>query len=45
MIYEGIQGWFDFEGFYDSLINTYNNALFVEIGAWKGKSTSFMAEN
>lgn len=44
MIYETIQGWFNYAGFYDLMINRFDNAVFVEIGAWKGKSTTYMAE-
>lgn len=44
MIYENIQGWFNYAGFYDMMIDRFNNAVFVEIGAWKGKSITYMAE-
>lgn len=48
MIYKKIQGWFDFEDFYDFILSQFtnrtDNLIFVEIGVWKGKSTAFMAE-
>lgn len=39
-----ISGWFDFNDFYEFIINKFNNAIFVEIGTWKGKSIVFMAK-
>ena len=44
MIYENIQGWFNYESFYDAMIERFDNANFVEIGAWKGKSACYMGE-
>lgn len=47
MIYKSIPGWFDFEAFYDLMIQTLNKkeySTFVEIGVWKGRSTAYMAE-
>jgi len=44
MIYENIKGWFNYEGFYDAMIERFDNANFVEIGAWKGKSACYMGE-
>ena len=44
MIYEKIQGWFNYEGFYDMMIERFDDATFVEIGAWKGKSACYMGE-
>lgn len=42
--YQNIQGWFDYEGLYRKIIsNLTNNSHIVEIGCWKGKSTSFLA--
>lgn len=40
MIYKSIPGWFDFEAFYDLMIQTLNKkeySTFVEIGVWKGR--------
>lgn len=44
MIYEKIQGWFNYEGFYDMMLERFDNATFVEIGAWKGRSACYMGE-
>ena len=44
MIYENIKGWFNYESFYDEMIERFDNANFVEIGAWKGKSACYMGE-
>lgn len=45
MKYENIDGWFDFEDIYDFVIEKANNGeIFVELGAWLGKSTAYMAE-
>lgn len=40
--YETIEGWFDFESIYSEAVNKFDDALFVEIGSWLGKSTSYM---
>lgn len=43
-IYQKISGWFDFDDIYlDQIINCTRPAHFVEVGAWKGKSTAYMA--
>jgi len=44
MIYEKIHGWFGFRDLYDKVLGENENAVFVEIGTWKGKSASYMAE-
>ena len=41
--YQKIEGWFDFQDIYKSAVDKYDNAHFVEIGSWKGKSAAFMA--
>lgn len=42
--YNNIQGWFDFETLYQIVVQTSNdNAHFVEVGTWKGKSAAFLA--
>jgi Methyltransferase domain len=44
--YQYIEGWFDFPLFYSFLVDQYdkpNNAIFVEVGCWKGCSTSYLA--
>jgi predicted O-methyltransferase YrrM len=42
--FQNIQGWFGFDGLYQQRVHGVESpAHFVEIGAWKGKSTAFMA--
>ena len=42
--YNNIEGWFDFQPVYTSMVEKFgDNSLFVEIGAWLGKSTAYMA--
>ncbi len=42
--YQNIQGWFNFENIYRYMANTIkDNDHYVEVGAWKGRSTAFMA--
>jgi len=43
-IWEGIDGWFNFHNFYTNMVGRFNDATFVEIGCWEGKSTTFMAD-
>jgi hypothetical protein len=43
-IWEGINGWFNFHNFYTNMVGRFDNATFVEIGCWEGKSTTFMAD-
>lgn len=41
--YHRIDGWFNMEEQYIQLLNNVeDNGIFVELGAWKGKSTSFI---
>jgi len=44
--YETIEGWFDFDDIYELALSRYGSrpARFVEIGAYKGRSTCYMAE-
>lgn len=43
--YETIQGWFNCPELYTEMVNRVkDSAKFVEIGCWKGKSSSYMAE-
>ena len=42
-MYNKIQGWFTFPNLYKSVVEKFDNAIFVEVGAWKGKSVAFMA--
>jgi len=41
--YNTIEGWFYNTDLYSKVVKDYDNAHFVEIGVWKGRSTSFMA--
>jgi len=41
--YQKIDGFFDFEDIYKSTVNEFDNAHFVEVGAWLGKSACYMA--
>ena len=42
--YEDIDGWFDYEDIYREMVEqAEDGARFVEIGAWLGRSTAFMA--
>jgi hypothetical protein len=42
--YKEIEGWFNMEDQYLELLkNTPEEGIFVELGAYKGKSTSFIA--
>lgn len=38
----GIEGWFGFQHIYMDAVRRYDG-IFVEIGAWKGRSTAFLA--
>lgn len=38
-----IPGWFTFPQLYSHMVSRYDNAHFVEVGAWQGCSTSYMA--
>lgn len=42
--YQNIDGWFDFDDLYSEMVRSARDgARFVEIGAWLGRSTAFMA--
>lgn len=41
--WDKIDGWFNFEKIYLDMVNRFDNAVFVEIGCWEGKSTVCMA--
>ena len=43
-LWEGIDGWFNFHNFYTNMVGKFNDAIFVEVGCWEGKSSSFMAD-
>jgi len=37
------EDWFNYASFYKSIVETFNTgSTFVEVGSWKGKSSSFM---
>lgn len=40
---EKLEGWFDFPSVYQVMVQSHNNALFVEVGSWQGKAAAFMA--
>lgn len=40
--YQNIHGWFGYQKLYSDMVVKYNNAIFVEIGTWKGRSASYM---
>ena len=44
MYWENIEGICDFQNIYSEMVGKFNNAVFVEIGTWKGKSAMYMAE-
>jgi predicted O-methyltransferase YrrM len=37
------ENWFTYPNLYSSMVKRYDNAKFLEIGSWKGRSASFMA--
>lgn len=39
-----IDGWFDYADFYKYIVDQFDNAIFVEVGTWKGKSIKYLAE-
>lgn len=42
--YQKIQGWFNYESIYDQAVAAAPSpAHFVEIGSWRGKSTTYLA--
>ena len=44
--YTEIDGWFNFEEVYTFLLSTIpNHGVFVECGAWLGKSSAFLCDN
>ncbi len=40
--YKNIQGWFEQTAVYKMAVDKYNDARFVEVGCWKGRSTTYM---
>jgi len=43
-VWEKIIGWFNFNNLYTDMVGKYDDAVFVEIGAYKGQSVVFMAD-
>ncbi len=41
--YQEIEGWFSFPELYKEVVGHFDNGIFVEIGSWKGASSSHMA--
>jgi predicted O-methyltransferase YrrM len=41
--YQNIHGWFSFPNLYQNAVKKYNNAVFVEVGTWLGRSAAFLA--
>lgn len=41
-IYKNIQGWFSFPKLYTQMVERFNDAKFIEVGSWLGKSASYM---
>jgi hypothetical protein len=42
--YEEIDGWFDYDGLYEQVLDRLvEDAKIVELGCWKGKSSSYLA--
>lgn len=44
MYWENIHGWFTYQELYNEMVGHYNNATFVEVGTWMGKSIVYLAE-
>ena len=43
--YKDIQGWFDYENVFDFLLNSMpQDGVFVECGAWLGKSSAYLCD-
>lgn len=41
--YQNIQGWFTFPKLYASMVQQFDDATFVEVGTWLGRSAAYMA--
>lgn len=42
--HESIHGWFNFEDIYTDMVQSHKTGVFVEVGAWLGKSTAYMGQ-
>lgn len=41
-IYKNIQGWFTFPKLYTQMVEKFDDAVFIEVGSWLGRSASYM---
>ena len=41
--FNSIHGWFSFETLYRDVVTRFDNAKFVEVGTWMGRSAAYMA--
>ena len=41
--YDKVDGWFTFPQLYKSMVEKFDDAHFVEVGTWKGRSAAYMA--
>lgn len=44
MHWEKIHGWFTYQNLYNEMVRHFDNATFVEVGTWMGKSIVYLAE-
>ena len=42
--HQSIDGWFNFEDIYTDMVQSHKTGVFVEVGAWLGKSTAYMGQ-
>lgn len=42
--HKSIPGWFNFEDIYTEMVQTHKTGVFVEVGAWLGRSTAYMGQ-
>lgn len=42
--HESIHGWFNFEDLYTDMVRSHKAGVFVEVGAWLGRSTAYMGQ-
>lgn len=42
--YKKVFGWTDFEPLYSDMVDKFDNAIFAELGSFKGRSAVYMAE-
>jgi hypothetical protein len=44
LTHNDVGGWFNFQDIYESAVNSFDNATFVEVGTFLGKSAMYMME-